>query len=258
MFTYFDSHVHLNDDHLYPIADQVVLEAAEAGVTYLMCIGYDPATNLRALEVASRHPNVYCSIGFHPEVAEKITEEDFRVLEEQLQNPKVKAIGECGLDYYWNKDFIVEQKAVFERQIALANRTGLPIVVHMRESLNDVYTMLKEHKDPSVTGVMHCYSGSAQAVKQFLDLNLYISLAGPVTFKNARVPKEVAVVVPSYRLLIETDAPYLAPTPYRGKQNVPKYVVETAKAIAELRNMTQEDIARITTENAKMMYKIPL
>jgi TatD DNase family protein len=254
----FDSHVHLNDGQLYPIADTVVSEALEAGVGYLMCIGYDPETNLRALDIASRHANVYCSLGFHPEVAEKVTDADFLVLEQQLQNPKVKAIGECGLDYYWNKDFLVQQKAVFKRQIELANQTGLPIVVHMRESLNDTFELLKEYKNPTVTGVMHCYSGSAQAMKQFLDLNLYISLAGPVTFKNARVPKEVAVVIPSYRLLIETDAPYLSPVPYRGKPNAPKYLVETAKVLAELRGQTLEEIARITTENAKSMYRIAM
>lgn len=253
---YCDSHCHLNDDKLFPQADALVREAATAGVDRMICIGYDTAGNRRALELASRFPSVFAAIGFHPEIAHSVTEEDWIEWEGALRHPKVVAIGECGLDYYWDKSQMDAQKIVFRRQLVRAGELGMPVVVHMREATEDTWSILQESGRGPLSGVMHCYSGSVESMRRFLDLGMYISLAGPVTFKNARLPKEVAVAVPEGRLLIETDSPYLSPMPFRGKDNQPAHLPYICKAIADLRGISAEALARITTDNALRLFSM--
>jgi len=252
----FDSHVHLNDDRLYPIHDQVIQRAIDAGVGFFVCIGYDAASSFKAIELAEKYPEVYAAIGFHPENAQQIVESDFAWLEANLSHEKVVAVGEIGLDYYWDKTFVEKQKAVFTRQIEIASFHDLPIVVHMRDASGDTLDLIKKHKPKALEGVMHCYSGSVESMRDFLALGLKISLAGPVTFKNAKTPKAVAEAIDIDDLLIETDAPYLTPHPYRGKMNEPKYLPETAKAIASIKGMDFETIAQKTTANAMKLFRI--
>jgi TatD DNase family protein len=254
----FDSHVHLNDDPLYPKAKDLIRRAMERGVTKFNVVGYDPEMNRRAIQLAEQFDNVYATIGFHPTSISTITESDWRQLEVFLTHPKVVAVGECGLDYYWDKATELIQKEAFIRQIKLAEKVGKPLVIHMREAAKDTLDILKEHKKKSVGGIMHCYSGSVEMVDDFVKLNLHISLAGPVTFKNARVPKDVARVVPEHRLLIETDSPWLAPAPYRGKENEPMLLHHIASEIASLRGITYEAISEITYENTCKLFKIEI
>src|SRR5690606_1336434 len=172
------------------------------------------------------------------------------------QHEKVVALGEMGLDYHWDKSPKDVQEKVFRAQIQLAKEVNLPIIIHNREATDDVIRILQEEKAEEVGGIMHCYSGTVEQMQPCLEMNFYISLAGPVTFKNAKLPKKVAKEVPLDRLLVETDAPYLAPHPFRGKRNEPAYVTKVAEAIAELRNMDYETICEITTKNALAIYRI--
>lgn len=251
-----DSHVHLNSTQFDTIVDETIKKSMAVGVNAFICIGYDAVTNMKAIAIAETYENVYCTIGFHPEVAKMVTDADLVSLEEMLKHPKVVGIGECGLDYYWDKSAIEEQKFVFKSQIELANKLNLPLIIHMRDSAFDTLDMIKTYKAKSTSGIMHCYSGSAQMVDDFIKENLYISLAGPVTFKNAVTPKEVAKVVPIERLLIETDAPYLAPMPYRGKQNTPEYLPYTLAEIAKIREIDRDLLDQITEANTIRLFQL--
>ncbi len=251
----FDSHAHLNDQELINETDTLIENALKKGVTYITCVGYDEESSLMAIEIAERYDEVFAAIGIHPSEAHHF-DMDLDFIEENIDNPKVVAIGEIGLDYYWDTSRKPQQKQLFQRQIALANQYNKPIIIHMRDATEDTYQILKSEKKPSLMGVMHCYSGSKEAAQQFLDLNMYISLAGPVTFKNARVPKEVAKSVPLSRLMVETDAPYLAPMPNRGRTNQPAYVYYVAKEIASIRGISFDDVAKATFNNACHLFGI--
>lgn len=251
---FIDTHCHLNDDVLYVKLEETILEARRQGVSKMICIGYDKLSSIRALEIAKNNPGIYATIGFHPTNALDVTEEDFLWLEQNLSHEKVVGIGEIGLDYYWDATYKEKQKEVFLRQIALAKKYHLPISIHMRDALEDTLNILREQQSDDLQGVMHCYSGSVESAKEFIKLNMYISLAGPVTFKNARVPKEVAKEVLFERLLIETDSPYLAPHPFRGKENSPALLPYVAKEIASLRNISVEEVAMQTMKNALNLY----
>lgn len=251
-----DSHVHLNAEQFKGLVDETVKQALAIGVNAMICIGYDALTNLLALEIADKYPEVYCTLGFHPEIAHDVTQEDIIALESMLKHPKVVGIGECGLDYYWDKTYILEQKTIFKAQIELANKTKLPLIIHMRDSALDTLEMIRQYKHQDTPGIMHCYSGSVEMVDLFIKENLHISLAGPVTFKNAVTPKAVAKIVPIERLLVETDAPYLAPIPHRGKQNTPAYLPFTLAEIAKIREISMEELDKITEENTRKLFKI--
>jgi len=248
-----DTHVHLNNEDLYEELEDVLKRAREKGVEKFLVVGFDAVTNERALQIASRYPFIRATAGIHPGTAHRATEDDFAALEATLSHPFIRAVGECGLDYYRGKDHKHEQRAVFERQILLAKQKDLPLVIHMRDAAADTHRLLERHAP--LKGVMHCYSGSLEMMEKFLSLGLHISLGGPVTFKNAKTPKEVAQSVPSERLLVETDAPFLAPHPHRGKRNEPSLLPLIARAIATIRGMEYEDIARITTDNANDLFR---
>lgn len=251
-----DSHVHLNDTELFPRVEEIIENAKKEGVKAFMCIGYDKETSELAIEIASMYEEVFAVIGIHPSAAKHCKESDLVWLEANLTHPKVKGIGEMGLDYYWDRSYEEKQKDVFIKQIKLANKYKLPIVVHMRDATNDTFEILKAYKDKDLSGVMHCYSGSYEYVKNFTDLNLYISLAGPVTFKNARVPKEVAEKIDLNYLLVETDAPYLAPVPNRGKTNESKYLKYIVKEIANIKGVSYEEVERHTFKNTVKLFNL--
>ncbi|MFH0993254.1 MAG: TatD family hydrolase [bacterium] len=253
---YFDSHVHLNDDLLYDDLDNVIAAAHAAGVTRMVCVGYDVPSSRRALHIAEIYEGVYAAVGLHPENAHLFNENDFTDLETMISHPKTVAIGECGLDRYWDKTQIAIQTEVFIRQIAWADRYQKPLIVHMREATAETYAILSQHKSPRVRGVMHCYSGSPETAAMFIRLGMFISLAGPVTFKNARVSKEVAFHVDLANLLIETDAPYLAPDPFRGKRNESKYVPYVGAEIARIKGLDSITVANATFANASFLFGI--
>lgn len=252
MLVFFDSHTHLMDEQYDGIRDEIVENAKKNQVMYMTTIGYNEATSREAVKDAEKYEGVYATVGLHPENVDEYDNFDF--IYELVKNPKVVAVGEIGLDYHWGGDK-ERQKKLFIKQIEISNELGKPVVIHSRDADMDMLEILKTHKIENGF-VMHCFSSSVEVLKEVLKLGAYVSIAGPVTFKNARSLIEVAKLVPEDRLLIETDAPYLTPEPYRGKRNEAAYVVHTAQKIADLREISLEKLAEITTENAKRFYRI--
>lgn len=253
---YIDTHVHLNADQYEEDVEAVIERAREAGVEKMVVIGFDRKTINKAMELAERHPFIYVVIGWHPVDAIDCTEEDLVWIESLAAHPKVVGIGETGLDYHWDKSPKDIQQQLFRKQIRLAQKLNLPIIIHNREATADVIRILQEEKAEKTGGIMHCFGGSVETAKICIDMNFMISLGGPVTFKNAKAPKEVAKTIPMEYLLIETDAPYLAPHPYRGKRNEPAYVTLVAEEIANLKGLPVEQIAEMTTANALKVFNI--
>lgn len=252
----FDTHVHLNAKQFEDDRKETIQRAYDAGVKNMVVVGFDRETIPLAIEIAESYPDIYAAIGWHPVDAIDMTEEDLKWIEQLSSHPKVVAIGEMGLDYHWDKSPKDIQKEVFRKQIALAKKLNMPIIIHNREATEDIIKILQEENAKEIGGIMHCYNDSVKYVQDCLDMNFYISLGGPVTFKNAPLPKEVAKEVPLDRLLIETDAPFLAPHPNRGKRNEPAYVRLVAEQIATLRDMSVEEIGEITTRNARQFFNI--
>ncbi|MCA1037774.1 TatD family hydrolase [Bacillus infantis] len=252
----FDTHVHLNAEQFEEDLEEVIGRAQAEGVSHMVVVGFDRPTITKAMELAEAYDFIFACVGWHPVDAIDMTDEDLAWIEELAAHPKVVAIGEMGLDYHWDKSPKDVQKDVFRRQIRLAKKVKLPIVIHNRDATADVVEILREEGAGEVGGIMHCYSGSVEVAKECLDMNFYISLGGPVTFKNAKKPKEVAEEIPLEKLLIETDCPYLAPHPYRGKRNEPAYVKLVAEQIAELKGLAFEEVAEATAENAKRLFGI--
>ena len=220
----FDTHVHLNAEQYNEDLQEVISRAQNEGVTNMVVVGFDRPTILRAMELAESYQFIYACIGWHPVDAIDMTDQDLEWIEELSSHPKVVGIGEMGLDYHWDKSPKDIQQEVFRKQIRFAKKVKLPIVIHNREATADIMEILKEEGAEEVGGIMHCFSGSPEVAKECVRMNFYISLGGPVTFKNAKRPKEVAAEIPLDKLLIETDCPYLAPHPHRGKRNEPGYV----------------------------------
>ncbi|MBM7580637.1 TatD family hydrolase [Jeotgalibacillus terrae] len=252
----FDTHVHLNADQFEEDLDDVIQRAKENDVEWMTVVGFDRKTINKAMELAEAHSFIYAAIGWHPVDAIDMTDEDLAWIEELTAHPKVVAIGETGLDYHWDKSPHDVQQEAFRKQIQLAKKVKLPIVIHNREATQDVVDILREENAEEVGGIMHCYSGSVEVAKQCVDMNFMISLGGPVTFKNAKKPKEVAEEIDLEHLLIETDAPFLAPHPNRGKRNEPAYVKLVAEQIAALKGISYEEVGKRTTENAKKIFQL--
>ncbi|WP_329602929.1 TatD family hydrolase [Terrilactibacillus tamarindi] len=252
----FDTHTHLNIPEFKEDYEDVLLRAEEAGVSKMLIVGFDRPTITEAIKMIQMDSRFYGAVGWHPVDAIDMTEEDLLWIEELLHQPKVVALGEIGLDYHWDKSPKDIQKQVFRKQIQLARKCQVPIIIHNREATEDIVAILKEEHAEDIGGIMHCYSDNWDYAKQCLDMNFYISFGGPVTFKNAPLQREVAAKVPINRLLIETDCPYLSPHPFRGKRNEPARVKLVAEKIAELRHITYEELANATMENAQRLFKI--
>lgn len=230
----------------------------DEGLEYLITVGYDRKTIKNAIRLSEEKDHVFCAIGFHPHEADKVREEDFEWLKElATKHPKVKALGEMGLDFYKEYSDRKRQEEVFRRQIAIARELGLPIVVHSRDAEEETIRILREEKAYEVGGVMHCFTGSYEFMKACVDLGFYISYSGIITYPNAQALREVVKKTPTYRLLIETDAPFLAPQPVRGKPNKPPYIRHTAEILAQLiPNSSFEDVERMASENAKLLFNL--
>ena len=253
----FDSHCHLNDENLYPRIDEVIDAAKKTGVKKFLVVGWDKESSELAVKIAHKYEECYAAIGYHPCNINGVSDKEFEETMSLYKKDKVVAIGEIGLDYHWVKDPIERglQKEYFIKQIEFANKVKLPIVIHNRESNEDCLSILKEHK-PIFGGVMHCYSGSVEMLKDVLDLGLVISLGGPVTFTNAKTPKAVAEEVPLDKLLVETDCPYLTPHPHRGEKNEPKYICLVSEEIARLKDISKKHVDQVTYDNACRVFNI--
>ncbi|MDK6864090.1 MULTISPECIES: TatD family hydrolase [Nosocomiicoccus] len=252
-----DTHVHLNADQYEGEVDAVIERAKENGVEKFVVIGFDRKTIERTMELIESYDEVYGVIGWHPVDAIDCTDEDLEWIESLSSHEKIVAIGEIGLDYHWDKSPKDVQKEVFIKQIELAKRVNLPIVIHNRDADEDTIDILESHDAKSVGGIMHSFhNGTDEQIDRVLNMGFYVSLAGVITFKNVKRPKEVAQYVPLDRLLVETDAPYLTPHPFRGKRNEPKLVRLVAEEIAQLRGISVEEVEKATTENAKRIYNI--
>ena len=248
----FDAHAHYDDRWFDEDRRSLLSSMPQNGVSYVVNASVDLATAKTAIGYAERYPFLYACAGIHPENLDGLPDDYLAQLTELLKHPRVVALGEIGLDYHWDIPK-AEQNRVFEEQLKLARELDVPVVIHDREAHGDVMALVKKYQPK---GLMHCYSGSVEMLKEVLKLGMSISLGGTVTFKNARVPVEVAQAVPLDRLLLETDAPYLSPVPYRGKRNDSTKIAYTAEKIAELRGMEPQELIDLTTENAKRLYGI--
>ena len=254
---YFDTHAHYYDDAFDADRDEVLSALPAAGVELALCPGCDQDSSRQSVALAERYPHLYAAVGFHPENLEGASLGQLSEIEAMAAHPKVKAIGEIGLDYYWEKDPDKRklQQDFFSAQLSLAEKLDLPAIVHDREAHKDSLDMVRAH--PNARGVFHCYSGGVEDAKTLVIMGWMVSFTGVVTFKNARRALEVIEWLPMDRIMIETDAPYMAPEPYRGKRNDSRYVFRMAEAIAQVKGLTAEEVGRITTENGKRFFNIP-
>lgn len=254
---YFDTHAHYYDDAFDADRDEVLSALPAAGVELALCPGCDLVSSRQSVALAERYPHLYAAVGFHPENLEGVSLDQLSEIEAMAAHPKVKAIGEIGLDYYWEKDPDKRklQRDFCSAQLSLAEKLDLPVIFHDREAHKDSLDMVRAH--PNARGVFHCYSGGVEDAKTLVIMGWMVSFTGVVTFKNARRALEVIDYLPMDRIMIETDAPYMAPEPYRGKRNDSRYVFRMAEAIAQVKGLTAEEVGRITTENGKRFFDIP-
>lgn len=249
----FDSHCHLTDRAYLSNLDEIIKRATDSNVSYLLTAGLDINDSLASIKIAEKYPNVYCSVGFHPHDADKFQESDIDKLQKLTTNQKVKAIGETGLDYFKNYSQRTNQEKAFHSQIELAKQLNLPMIIHIRDAYPEAKKILEAHN--YFNGVLHCYSGDEQFAFWAIEKGFYISFSGSITYNNPKL-KEIARILPKESILIETDAPYLAPVPMRGKRNEPSYVKYVAQTIAQIRKIPSEHLAEITTKNTKALFRI--
>jgi TatD DNase family protein len=253
-----DSHAHIQGKEYSGEAENVIGRAREAGVERIIAVGGagDMSSNTEAVALANAFPDVYATVGMHPHDAKDVGEDELQKLRELAANEKVVAVGETGLDYYYNHSPRDVQRRVFTQFIHMACETGLPIVVHERDAAQETAELLRGESDGNLSGVIHCFTGNYDAARAYLDLGFYLSFTGIITFKNAEPLREVVRKVPLKRMLVETDSPYLTPVPHRGKRNEPAYVRLVAEAVAKLKEISLEDVAAITTRNVCDLFKI--
>lgn len=252
----FDTHAHYDDDAFDEDRDALLLGMKEAGVEYIVNVGASMASSKRSLELADKYPFVYAAVGVHPDEVGELDEEKLTRLKEWSKHPKVKAIGEIGLDYYWDKEKHDLQKHWFMRQMELAHERDLPMIVHSREAAKDTLDMVIAAKPLQISGIIHCYSYSLEQAREYLNMGYYLGIGGVLTFKNAKKLKEVAEYAPLSQIVLETDCPYLAPVPYRGKRNDSSKIAYVAEELAAIKQVSVEEVLRITNENGRKLYGI--
>lgn len=249
----FDSHAHYTDKAFNEDREIMLGSLKESGVCGIINCGADIESSVSSVELASKYDYIYAACGIHPEEADKTPENYIDILRDLAKNEKCVAIGEIGLDYYWRQDTKDLQKELFEKQILLSKELDLPIIVHDREAHGDTMEILKKHRPK---GVLHCFSGSPETAAEVLKLGMYIGLGGALTFKNAKKAVEVAQMLPLDRLLLETDCPYMAPVPMRGKRNNSGYIPFIAEKVAEIKGIAPQSVLDITMENTKVLFNI--
>lgn len=254
-----DSHAHLDLEDYAEDLDAVIGRARAAGVGRIVCVGLwrAPGSFGNALELAARDPALFsATVGVHPHECARVPEPDWALHEALAADPRVVAVGETGLDFHYDHSPRPIQEAAFRRSLAIARRAGKPAVVHVREADAACARVLREEGIPAAGGVIHCFTGDAAAARAYLDLGLHLSVAGVVTFRTAEAIRAAVRIVPRDRLLVETDCPFLAPVPHRGRRNEPAWVVETARKVAEVWGTSLEEVARATTENARRLLRL--
>ena len=249
----FDTHAHYDDERFSEDSEELLSSFPENGVAGVVSCGVNAQSSQKNIELSKKYPFIYAAVGFHGLNTEDLTEDYIDILKELIKNEKVVAIGEIGLDYHYEKKTRELQLKIFSEQIRLANEYGLPVIVHDREAHQDTLDILKDLRPK---GVLHCFTGSVEMAKEIVKLGMYIGLGGAVTFKNAVKPVEVAKFVPEDRLLLETDAPYMTPVPFRGKRCTSLHIPYTAQKIAEIRETDVQSILDISCKNAKELFKI--
>ena len=250
----FDTHAHLNDPAFDPDREELMAGLAEKGIGLVMNAGCSLESSRDIVAMTERWPWLYGSVGSHPDSADEVNEDVIEEYRKLCRHEKIKAIGEIGLDYYYEDIPREIQKNAFRMQMALAKELDMPVIVHEREAHDDGMRIVKEF--PGVTGVFHCYSGSAEMARQLVNMGWYIGFTGVLTFKNARKAVETAASIPLDRIVLETDCPFMAPEPFRGKRNDPGYLPKMAEKLAQIRGISVEEAISATTENAKRLYRI--
>lgn len=252
-----DSHAHLDDPRFDKDREEVIKNLKKDNIDYVINIGADIESSRNSVKLADKYSNIYATVGIHPHDAKTYNDDIEKELIKLSENKKVVAIGEIGLDFYYDNSPRDIQQQVFERQLKMAAKLGKNVVIHSRDAVKQTFDTIKTyHKNYLFTALIHCFTQSVEMMQEYVKMGDYIALGGAVTFKNARIPKEVAAVVPLDRLILETDSPYMTPEPYRGKRNEPKYVNEVAKFIADIRGMKVEELIELTDRNTKEFYGI--
>lgn len=249
-----DTHMHIYDSKYDEIREEVIKEALDMGVNKMIAIGYDYDSSLKALELASQYDFIYAAIGLHPSEVQKETDLELKWIYELAKNEKVVAIGEIGLDYYWDKTYVDLQKEMFHKQIEIAKDLNLPIIIHSRNASFDSFQVVESH--PGVIGVFHCYGGSLEMAERLIKLGYYIGVGGVVTFKNAKEIKRVVENISLDHIISETDSPYLSPHPHRGELNHPGYTKYVIEKISELKNIDTNEVSNKLYENAHKLFKL--
>lgn len=252
----FDTHAHYDDDAFDEDRDRLLSGLREQNVEYIVNVGASMASSKRSVALAEKYPFVYAAVGVHPDEVGELDEEKFLQLKAMAAHEKVKAIGEIGLDYYWDKEKHELQKHWFLRQMELAHDMNLPMIVHSREAAKDTLDMVIAAKPLELKGIIHCYSYSAEQAREYLNMGYYLGIGGVLTFKNAKKLKEVAAYAPFSQIVLETDCPYLAPVPYRGKRNNSSMIAYVAEELAAIKQVSVEEVLRITNENGRKLYHI--
>lgn len=251
----FDTHAHYDDEAFDDDREQLLERMRNRGVEYIVNVADSISSCKSTIGLTRRFPYVYGALGVHPDEIAELTEDDYRWLEEKIYKPKIVAVGEIGLDYHWN-DNKEQQIQAFERQMDIAREAQLPIVIHSRDAAQDTYEVMKSNKADEIGGVVHCFSYTKEMAKQFMDLGFYLGIGGVITFSNAKKIREVVEYMPMDKMLIETDCPYLAPVPNRGKRNDSFNLPYVVSKIAEIKGISSDEVIHITSANAKKMYGI--
>lgn len=255
---WIDTHCHLDEDAFNQDCEEVIQRAVDSGIVSMVAIGITLDSCRRVLELAERYPAVYATVGIHPNYVSAADSRDWDEVVAMAKSPKVVGLGETGLDKYWDHSPLALQADYFDRHLELSTQTGLPFIVHCRDAEQEVVEQLQRNaaREP-LNGVIHAFCGTAEAAKSYLELGLYLSFGGMLTFKKNESHRQIAATIPLDRILVETDAPYLAPTPYRGKRNEPAHVRLTAACLAEVHGIGKEDVAATTTANARRLFRLP-
>ena len=252
----FETHAHYDDDAFDEDRDVLLSGMGAQNVEYIVNVGASMASSERSVRLAEKYPFVYAAVGVHPDEVGELDEEKLLRLKDWTKNPKVKAVGEIGLDYYWDKEKHDLQKHWFMRQMELAHEVKLPMIVHSREAAKDTLDMVIAAKPLELEGIIHCYSYSVEQAREYLNMGYYLGIGGVLTFKNAKKLKEVAEYAPLSQIVLETDCPYLAPTPYRGKRNDSSKLIHVAEELAAIKQVSVEEVLRMTNENGRKLYHI--
>ena len=252
----FETHAHYEDVKFDSDREALLASLPKQNIEYVINVGSNLETTNKSIELAKRYDYIYAAIGVHPSDVEELDESSYDVLEKAAKFEKTVAIGEIGLDYYWDKELGVQEKQRewFKRQMLLAKEHNLPVIIHSRDAAEDTMRVMKEVKAEEIPGVIHCYSYSVEMAKEFIKMGYYIGIGGVVTFKNAKKLKEVAAEIPLERILLETDCPYMAPEPHRGERNSSLYLPYVVEKLAEIRNISKEEIISTTNQNARKLF----